>query len=96
MSFLFIRELFIYFFYIIFVDFFLDIYIFYYYIVFIASKKLSRKPFWNLIIFLQNLKLLLLTTFIYIYDEAEYLTSEKHDHCAQKVTYTKEENKNTL
>ena len=29
-------------------------------------------------------------------DEAEYLTSEKHDPCAQKVTYTKEENKNTL
>ena len=30
------------------------------------------------------------------YDEAVNLTSEKHDHCAQKVTYTKEENKNTL
>ena len=29
-------------------------------------------------------------------DEAEYLTSEKYDPCAQKVTYTKEENKNTL
>ena len=29
-------------------------------------------------------------------DEAVYLTSEKHDPCTQKVTYTKEENKNTL
>ena len=29
-------------------------------------------------------------------DEAEYLISEKHDPCTQKVTYTKEENKNTL
>ena len=30
------------------------------------------------------------------FDEAINLTSEKHDHCARKVTYTKEENKNTL
>ena len=29
-------------------------------------------------------------------DEAVNLTSEKHDPCAQKVTYTKEENKNIL
>ena len=26
-------------------------------------------------------------------DEAEYLTSEKHDPCTQKVTYTKEKKK---
>ena len=31
-----------------------------------------------------------------VLDEAVYLTSKKHDPCAQKVTYTKEENKNTL
>ena len=31
-----------------------------------------------------------------ICDEAVNLTSEKHDPCTQKVTYTKEENKNTL
>ena len=30
------------------------------------------------------------------YDEAVNLTSEKYDPCARKVTYTKEENKNTL
>ena len=29
-------------------------------------------------------------------DEAVNLTSEKHDPCTRKVTYTKEENKNTL
>ena len=29
-------------------------------------------------------------------DEAVNLTSEKHDPCAQKVTYTKEENKKYL
>ena len=29
-------------------------------------------------------------------DEAVNLTSEKHDPCDRKVTYTKEENKNTL
>ena len=29
-------------------------------------------------------------------DEAVNLTSEKHDPYTQKVTYTKEENKNTL
>ena len=33
---------------------------------------------------------------IIFFDEAEYLTSEKHDPCTQKVTYTKAENKNTL
>ena len=33
---------------------------------------------------------------IIVIDETVYLTSEKHDPCAQKVTYTKEENKNTL
>ena len=33
---------------------------------------------------------------IIVIDEVVYLTSEKHDPYAQKVTYTKEENKNTL
>ena len=34
--------------------------------------------------------------YLFSIDEAVYLTSEKHDPYAQKVTYTKEENKNTL
>ena len=33
---------------------------------------------------------------LWVTDEAVNLTREKHDPCAQKVTYTKEENKNTL